>query len=77
MFTKITDASKVALSALADLCQAWDFEFIDCQVTNDHLLSLGAREIPRDDFLQRLRRNLAHPTRQGSWEEAASAVRGG
>ena len=71
MFTRITDASKVALSALAHLCEAWDFEFIDCQVTNDHLLSLGAREISRENFLKRLRRNLEHPTRRGSWRETA------
>jgi len=77
MFTRVTDASKVALSAMARLCEAWGFEFIDCQVTNDHLLSLGAREISREDFLKRLHRNLEHPTRRGSWREtAATALEG-
>lgn len=75
MFTRVTGASKVALSALVELCGAWEFEFIDCQVTNEHLLSLGAREIPRADFLERLRRNLERPTRQGCWRDAAPAAR--
>ncbi len=72
MFTRIANASKAALSALADLCQLWGFGFIDCQVTNEHLLSLGAREIPRNDFLRLLASALETPTRQGSWRDAAS-----
>ncbi|MFO7974628.1 MAG: leucyl/phenylalanyl-tRNA--protein transferase, partial [Candidatus Hydrogenedentota bacterium] len=77
MFTRVTDASKVALSVLAQLCEAWGFEFIDCQLTNEHLLTLGAREIPREDFLNRLHRNLEHRTRRGSWKRAArEAVQG-
>ena len=77
MFAHMTDASKMALSALVDLCRAWACEFIDCQVTNEHLLSLGAREIPRSDFLERLRRNLERPTRQGCWRDAAPAALAG
>ncbi|HQH51650.1 MAG TPA: leucyl/phenylalanyl-tRNA--protein transferase [Candidatus Hydrogenedentes bacterium] len=75
MFTQVTDASKAALSALVELCRAWDFEFIDCQVPNGHLLRLGAREIPRPEFLERLGRNLEQPTRQGSWRCVAVRTR--
>ena len=76
MFTRETDASKAALSALVTLCRAWNFAFIDCQVTNDHLLSLGAREIPRAAFLEQLELALRKPTREGSWREtAATALR--
>jgi len=54
MFHRETDASKIALSGLCDLLQGNRFEMIDCQIANPHLLSLGAREIPRDEFLDRL-----------------------
>ncbi len=54
MFHRATDASKVALVALVGHLRQRDFELIDCQVPNDHLASLGAREIPRREFLSRL-----------------------
>ena len=47
MFSRVSDASKVAL---ATVC-AGGYALIDCQVPNDHLLRLGARLIPRDEFL--------------------------
>ena len=47
MVTRVSNASKVALVALVDFCRAHQFSFIDCQVSNEHLKSLGAREIPR------------------------------
>ncbi len=55
MFAKVSDASKAALAVLAEQLGAWGFDFIDCQVPTEHLKSLGAREIPRDVFLARLR----------------------
>lgn len=55
MFSRVRDASKVVLVTLADFLGRAGFELIDCQVTNPHLLSLGAREIPRRDFLARLK----------------------
>lgn len=51
MFHKKTDASKLAFWALTILCQQTGVKLIDCQVTNEHLLSLGAFEMARDDFL--------------------------
>lgn len=54
MFHRATDASKVALAGLIDLLQRWQFHFIDCQLTSDHIMSLGAVEIPRDRFLGEL-----------------------
>lgn len=68
MFYKSTDASKVAFYYLNQLALAWDFPFIDCQVTNPHLVSLGAEEIPRDDFLDLLHAALLQETRQGKWK---------
>lgn len=55
MFHRATDASKVALVALAQRLREKGWTLIDCQVNNPHLTSLGAREIPRREFLLRLR----------------------
>jgi leucyl/phenylalanyl-tRNA--protein transferase len=54
MFSRVADASKVALVALARQLDAWGFPCVDCQMATSHLASLGAREIPRDVFLRRL-----------------------
>lgn len=71
MFTRETDASKVALVHLVGLARGWDFSLIDCQIANPHLESLGARLIPRSDFLARLGDNRKLPTRRGSWHQEA------
>lgn len=54
MFTRVSDASKVALVALARQLQLWGFGMIDCQMNTAHLASFGAREIPRAEFTRRL-----------------------
>jgi leucyl/phenylalanyl-tRNA--protein transferase len=55
MFSLVSDASKVALVALVDYLSRRGFRFIDCQVPTDHLKSLGAKEIPRKEFLDLLK----------------------
>ena len=50
MFSKREDTSKIALVALCRQLQEWDFTLLDCQVSNPHLLSMGAHEISREDF---------------------------
>jgi leucyl/phenylalanyl-tRNA---protein transferase len=67
MFALRPDASKVALVALADDLRSRGIGLIDCQVTTGHLLSLGAREIPRAEFLRRLREAPDDPIPRGSW----------
>ena len=52
MFSRATDASKVALAALVDALRACDWPLVDCQVHTPLLASLGAREIPRAAFLR-------------------------
>jgi leucyl/phenylalanyl-tRNA--protein transferase len=52
MFSRRTDASKVAFVKLVEQLIAWDFKMIDCQMTTRHLMSFGAREIPRSEFLE-------------------------
>ena len=54
MFSRVSNASKVAFVSLAQSLEALGFNVIDCQVSSDHLLSLGAREIPRGEFLSYL-----------------------
>nr|WP_235015233.1 hypothetical protein [Oceanicoccus sp. KOV_DT_Chl] len=58
MFSLHTDSSKVALAYLAQQLQQWDFALIDCQVSNPHLLSLGAVEIERAEFSRLLQANV-------------------
>lgn len=52
MFSKVSNASKIAFIALAQKLQNEKYHLLDCQVHNDHLESLGAREIPRDIFIR-------------------------
>ena len=50
MFSRETNTSKLAFIALARHLQHWGYELLDAQVESPHLLTLGCRSIPRDDF---------------------------
>ncbi|MDY0039712.1 MAG: leucyl/phenylalanyl-tRNA--protein transferase [Desulforhabdus sp.] len=67
MFAARTDASKVALVYLVNLLRQWQFKLIDCQVTTHHLMTLGAREIPREDFLEHLTAFTRNPAKLEVW----------
>jgi leucyl/phenylalanyl-tRNA--protein transferase len=67
MFSRRSNASKVALAYLARQLERWSFELIDCQMSTEHLVSLGAREIPRADFLRRLEHGVAQPPVPSPW----------
>ena len=67
MFHLVSDASNVALATLVRFLAKWDFDLIDCQVTTDHLIRMGAREISRNRFLRQLDESLKKPTRRGKW----------
>ncbi len=54
MFSHATDASKIALAHLCRYLAARGYGIIDCQMETAHLASLGARPIPRDEYLARL-----------------------
>lgn len=54
MFSRADNASKVGFAFLVQQLLEWDFQLIDCQVASDHLFSLGAVEIPREEFQQHL-----------------------
>jgi leucyl/phenylalanyl-tRNA--protein transferase len=55
MFTRVPDASKIALAALVAWCRQAQVRMIDCQQNTRHLASLGAREIQRREFVQQVR----------------------
>lgn len=74
MFSRRTDASKVALVGLVERLRTLGVELIDCQVASEHLASLGAKPIPRAEFLQRLESALRHPTYDRKWHASPSAT---
>jgi leucyl/phenylalanyl-tRNA---protein transferase len=67
MFSFKTDASKVALVALARHLTTHGFDIIDCQVTTDHLCQMGAIEISRHRFLDILSRSIRQKPDPGTW----------
>ena len=68
MFTRASDASKVALVSLVRQLQTWGFRLMDCQQSSPHVIALGAEDIPRRDFLDHLTTALALPERRGRWQ---------
>lgn len=67
MFSRRSDASKAALAHLAAQLRRWNFGMIDCQMNTSHLASLGAREIPRAEFVRRLRELIHYPDVASPW----------
>lgn len=67
MFSRHRDGSKVALVYLVRQLKRWGFELIDCQMSTPHLASLGAREIPRAEFLQHVERLIRLPPAPSPW----------
>jgi leucyl/phenylalanyl-tRNA--protein transferase len=61
MFARVTDGSKVALAYLVHFLRQHDVELIDCQQETGHLASLGARPIPRQDFIAHLQKCIVMP----------------
>jgi leucyl/phenylalanyl-tRNA--protein transferase len=58
MFAHMSNASKVAFVALVAYLKKNHYELLDCQVYNDHLASLGCREIPREAFMDILKKKV-------------------
>ncbi len=75
MFANVIDASKIALAHLTRFLDEQGFGMIDCQMNTSHLASLGAREIPRSAFSERLHELIAMPPLSGRWPiDGASGV---
>ncbi|MCP4137286.1 MAG: leucyl/phenylalanyl-tRNA--protein transferase [bacterium] len=69
MFARVSNASKAAFIAITRKLRELNFTLIDCQVHTDHLKSLGAREIPREEFMELLAEGFMNDTYMGSWGE--------
>ena len=67
MFHTEKDASKFALYYLNQLMLKWNYHFIDVQQSTPHLRSLGAVDVRRDEFLNRLKEALDFPTMKRMW----------
>ncbi len=74
MFSRRDNASKMALHVLVKQLQRWGFELIDCQVSSQHLLSLGAEEISRQQFESELARLTTATGHTGFWQLDADLV---
>ncbi len=68
MFSLVPNASKYAFITFVQEIFRMGFLIVDCQVPNPHLTRLGAREIPRAEFLERLEKGLQYDTLAGKWE---------
>lgn len=67
MFSRMTDASKVALATACRQLTAWGYELFDCQVPNAHLASLGAVLLPRARFVAALSTLCAQEPAESAW----------
>ena len=67
MFSRATDASKVALVKLVERVAGAGFRLIDCQQATGHLASLGAREIPRTAIAQLVQESIQYPPSGERW----------
>ena len=72
MFASSPDASKVALYHLCQYMIAEGMELIDCQLPNDHLFSLGAQMMSRDEFYPQLEESVNKMSHKGSWKYSSS-----
>lgn len=75
MYSAQSGGSKVALAALAHRLRAWGFPWLDAQVENAHLMSLGAELWPRERFLAAVAEQAAVPEPAGSWAERFGVLR--
>ena len=67
MFSRATDASKVALAVLCRALDGWGYGLLDCQMASAHLSSLGAVAMPRADFRRLLAALIPQPPLATAW----------
>jgi leucyl/phenylalanyl-tRNA--protein transferase len=75
MFSRESDASKVALVKLVGRLRELGVRLIDCQQATGHLASLGARTIPRREFAQLLAESIQYPPSGRPWPATEDAWR--
>jgi leucyl/phenylalanyl-tRNA--protein transferase len=67
MFSLEKDCSKIALYYLTQFLSQQNFTWLDCQVPSEHLMTLGAKIMPRREFLDLLKQTLTLPTPNSTW----------
>lgn len=75
MFSKMSNASKTGFITLVQNLAKLGIKLIDCQVYTQHLESLGAEEIPRNDYIALLKQHLKNPTFHGNWHTLISSAK--
>lgn len=70
MFAHVSDASKAAFAVLVDHLKNWGYDFIDCQVPTRHLKSLGAKEVGRNEYLERLGESVLCGDVENAWQKS-------
>jgi leucyl/phenylalanyl-tRNA--protein transferase len=73
MFSRVTDASKIATAHLARFLETRGFGMIDCQMNTPHLASLGAREIPQSEFIRQLKALIEMDSCALRWPSVAAS----
>lgn len=73
MFSTASNGSKIAFAALNKQLQEWGINLIDCQVHNPHLASMGATEIPREDFIKQLK-TLIDLKNTATWNQQGGII---
>jgi len=72
MFSKKTDASKIAFAHAVYQLQQWGYKLIDCQVASSHLQSFGAKNISRREFLAKISYLTTSHPEQDSWQQIST-----
>lgn len=67
MFSRLSDASKIAFVYLSNQLEQWGFKLIDCQVYTSHLESLGAKMISREQFISSLKQYAVNGKNNNIW----------
>lgn len=79
MFRKVSEASRAALVCLIELMRRLGFHLLDCQQATPHMLAMGARELPRWEFRDRIKRGMRKPwpiPKTGDWRYLEEIVDG-
>jgi leucyl/phenylalanyl-tRNA--protein transferase len=76
MYSRCSNASKMAIWALMTLAKQWSWCFVDTQMENPHLLQFGTELLPRDEYLARLNAAVANPLPDWRLAESALAQQG-
>jgi leucyl/phenylalanyl-tRNA--protein transferase len=74
MFAKASNASKTGFITLVQKLKQLGIKLIDCQVHTNHLESLGAEEIPREQYMYLLSQHLQQPTYRGNWQALLASL---